>query len=124
MSHPVWEWRGDGSEQLVRRAELMELPDPLAGTPVYIAAAEYLAACGRTFVGYCSPADPSGLDYVQPVILAPGGAVHVWSEMKGRVDFQQVGAALGLATEQLFPLQIRCLVPTAEGFYSAVVDGT
>ena len=50
MSHPVWEWRGDGSEQLVRRAELMELPDPLAGTPVYIAAAEYLAASTT-----CSP---------------------------------------------------------------------
>jgi hypothetical protein len=123
-SHPVWEWRVDGLEKLVRPTELAELPDPAGDTPVHIAATEFLAACGSNFLGYCSPADPSGLDYVQPVILAGSGPVQLWSEAEGRVDIQRVAAALGLTTAQLFPLHIRCLVPTAEGIYSEVVDGT
>jgi hypothetical protein len=123
-SHPVWEWRAAGSEEFVRPSELVELPEPRGDTPVYIAATEFRAACGRTFFGYCSPADHSGLDYTQPVILAPSGGVRIWNEIEGRVDGQNVGASLGLATEQLFPLHIRCLVRTSEGMYSEILDGT
>ena len=46
----------------------------------YIARTRFVLADGSEWWGYCSPTDDSGLDYIQPVILTPGGPVRFWYE--------------------------------------------
>lgn len=35
---------------------------------------------GQKLMGFCSPQDPSGIDYTQPVILAEKGQVALWRD--------------------------------------------
>src|SRR5207248_4125604 len=63
-------------------------------------------------LGFCFPADDSGIDYLQPVIIA--GSVHVsfWFDgAPGRETLETQWRALGRQPAQIFPVGFRCLVP-------------
>jgi len=121
--HSVWEWQADGFNERARPAAVTLIPEFTNGGPIYIAATEFLVASGKRYLGYCSPADPSGLDYTQPIIFTQSGPVALWSEASSVVAYSEVAEALGLPKSEVFPLSIRCLVSTAEGEYTEVVGG-
>ena len=77
----------------------------------YVAATHFTFANGESCLGFCSPQDDSGLDYMQPVLFKNGVAVELFSEedrsLPGLVS--RLGVA-GLSIEQVFPLHLECLV--------------
>ena len=119
---PIWEVRDGSGSELVRPTSLTSLGEYRDG-PVHIAATRYVTAAGDTYYGYCSPADPSGPDYVQPVVLTPRGPFPLWDP--GGLSKAHVAAlcsALAVSPSALFPLQIECLVPVDGILYAGCVD--
>jgi hypothetical protein len=119
---PIWELRGDSGSELVRPTSFISLTE-YRGGPTHIAATRFIAAGGDTHYGYCSPADPSGLDYVQPVVLTPQGPFPLWHP--GGLSEAHVAAlcsALSVRPSNLFPLQIECLVPVDGILFTGCVD--
>lgn len=75
-----------------------------------LAATDFEFADGARSAGFCSPADNSGLDYVQPVIFGPDGHVPLWRPGLGAVASSAVAQELGKTVTQVFPLVWRCRV--------------
>ena len=119
---PIWELRGESGSELVCPTSLTALDEYHDG-PVHIAATRYVAASGDAYYGYCSPADTSGLDYVQPVVLTPRGPFPLWHPgglSQAHVD--ALASALSVAPSALFPLQMECLVTVDGVLYTGCVD--
>lgn len=75
--HPVWRYdssHGD-VQALVQPDERCQLSEQ--ETITFVAATIFRLADGSELTGLCSPSDPSGLDYLQPVILTAAGHVRL-----------------------------------------------
>src|SRR6056297_3482273 len=104
-------WRHDGGDD--DTAEVFPAVDFVDVDRVgYIAATRFMTADGTALIGFCSPQDPPGMDYVQPVVIANGGHIRLWHD--DPIPDEQLDATLALLGKQrsqVFPLQCRCLVP-------------
>jgi hypothetical protein len=113
----VWQYKGDDDVD----AEVWSGPPAKItdepGAPVYIALTEYYLASGVKHLGYTSPADWSGLDYVQPVIIVGREHVRLWDDTQGVIA--DAWRHLGPEKPDVFPITWRCVVPvdgdTAQG---------
>jgi hypothetical protein len=108
---PVWRFEGGtGAEALVARADratLSKLDDE-----IFLAATDFELFDSTLRFGFCFPAEDSGLDYLQPVIIA--GDTHVGFWFDGPVSaatLEKQWKALGKEPREIFPVQFRCLVP-------------
>lgn len=112
-------WRCHGSEA----GDSLATVEPVDGVSlreddaeVYIAATRFVLGDGSEHVGYCSPQDASGLDYVQPVVLTERGPNPLWFEnpLSARAE-SDWWDRFGRPRSDVFPVSWECLVP---------VDGT
>jgi hypothetical protein len=111
IASPVWRYEGGaGSEALVapsKRETLSQTDDE-----IFLAATEFALADASRHMGFCFPADDSGIDYLQPVIVGKSRHVTFWFE--GPVSAEELSrqwAAFGKDPKQIFPVAFRCLVP-------------
>jgi hypothetical protein len=111
IASPVWRYEGGaGSEALVapsKRETLSQYDDE-----IFLAATEFALADASRHMGFCFPADDSGVDYLQPVIVGRGRHVAFWFER--RVTTEELShqwSAFGKEPKQIFPVAFRCLVP-------------
>jgi hypothetical protein len=119
---PVWEWREVNEAEEVRPTEFRELTKYYSG-PGYIAATRFVLSNGQVQFGYCSPAEPSGLDYTQPVILTPPGRIPLWNDEDVREDqFVEYAEWLGVDRQSLLPIQVGCEVRVDGNYYREVVN--
>ena len=118
--HPIWEHKGESDDvSTISPAADFDSPE----THGYIAKTQFQTANGKTYLGYCSPQDTSGLDYVQPVILAGSNQIRLWDEDAGAVANPDVVAkGLGLEVAEVFPLRCSCLVSFEGKQWVEVVD--
>jgi hypothetical protein len=106
---PIWRYEGE-SDAVALVYPAADFTEP--GRHAYIARTRFLLADGSEWWGYCSPTDDSGLDYVQPVILAPGGSVWFWyDESPPEPEPARACRLLGRSPEQVFPVRFECVVP-------------
>jgi hypothetical protein len=106
---PIWRYQGHSDETAtVSPVSAFEHPNREA----YIARTKFTLADGSEWWGFCSPTDDSSLDYIQPVILAPGGPVAFWYEQQP-VEAEPARACrlLGGSPGQVFPVRFECQVP-------------
>ena len=69
-------------------------------------------ADGSELGGLCSPADSSGLDYLQPVILTATGHLPFWNEkLPGSALAALACRHLAKDSHSVFPLTFECSVP-------------
>ena len=118
---PVWEWVGSESDARVRPSDLRELSDYADG-PIYIALTYFRLAGGKQLYGYCSPADPSGLDYTRPVIITEAGSVPLWHDSP--LDPNVVSTYLSVLECQatdVFPMLVESQVPVDGEYYREYV---
>jgi hypothetical protein len=109
---PVWVYKSDTDDTSawVEETELTRISEEDSRT--YLAATEFILADGTKHYGYCSPADWSGLDYVQPVLLTPSGGVRLWLDpLSDPRLYEDEFALLEKPLSSIFPLSYRCLVP-------------
>jgi hypothetical protein len=90
---------------------------------VYLAVTLFTLASGHEQVGFCSPTDDSGIDYVQPVIITADGLVRLYHD--GAVTEEQLArelARLPAGGAGAFPIRYRCLVACDGRFAGGEVD--
>jgi len=119
----VWRYEGGtGAEATVAPIERAALSQ--ADDEIFLATTDFELFDGTMCFGYCFPADDSGLDYLQPVIVS--GAQHVAFWFDGPADPEVLGAqwrALGKRPEEIFPVAFHCLVPVDGRTISGRIDG-
>lgn len=119
---PVWRYQSKDGDTLATveaddRSHLSE-----SGAEVFVASTTFRLADGSEFQGLCSPADPSGLDYLQPVILTEEGHVRLWSEeTAGLSNAAAICQSLGRSSSEVFPLSFNCHVPVDESLVSGTI---
>jgi hypothetical protein len=110
--YPVWRYEGESDESAI--------VSPVAGfadpdREAYIARTRFVLADGSEWWGYCSPTDDSGLDYLQPVLITPGGPVRFWhDEAPPEPEPARTCRLLGRPVGRVFPARYECVV-TVEG---------
>ena len=121
QANPVWEYKGaSDADAMVSSTNLRAMVED--NDVVLLAATEFRLADGTKLSGFCSPSDPSGLDYVQPVICTRLGQVALWAEtLPTRAAVEMAWKPLGKRLDQVFPLQFRCLVPVNKQEVSGVI---
>ena len=122
-SCPVWRYEGGtGAEALVARAERQSLSQ--LDDEIFLAATEFDLRDSSRHFGYCFPADDSGVDYLQPVIIAGSRHVSFWFEGPVAQDALAIQwRALGKRPAEIFPVRFRCLVPVDGRTVSGRIDG-
>jgi len=114
---PVWEWREDDTGKYVQLTALQSLTEYSSG-PVHIAATRFTLGNGQVCFGYCSPAEASGLDYIQPVIIVEDNHVALWHEASSQTNhLAKVAALLNIDIVSLFPIGLECLIPVDGEYY-------
>ena len=77
-----------------------------------IVSTQFTLADGSVHLGYSSPVDSSGLDYVQPAIVTEDGHVRFWFDRAVSVAFLvQQWDPLHRREDEIFPIRWRSLVP-------------
>ena len=107
---PVWRYEGGtGQEALIAPSPRRSLSQ--SDDEIFLAATEFALADASRHLGFCFPADDSGIDYLQPVIVAPSGHVAFWFDGPiGSDALARQWAAFGREPKQIFPVAFRCLV--------------
>ncbi|HEY1434692.1 MAG TPA: PilZ domain-containing protein [Thermoanaerobaculia bacterium] len=121
---PVWRYEGGtGADALVSPANRTQLSQ--ADDEVFLAVTDFELYDGSRHMGFCFPADDSGIDYLQPAIISPEGHVNFWTD--GPVAPGELAArwrVLDKEPGQIFPASFRCLVPvdgrTVSGWIAGV----
>ncbi|NEQ44650.1 MAG: hypothetical protein F6K00_14230 [Leptolyngbya sp. SIOISBB] len=117
-SNPIWECCGDADATTsVTPCASFADPDRVG----YIARTKFILNDGSVHFGYCSPSDDSGLDYIQPVIIASGGHVPFWHDTQpSHPEPDTMLRLLGKKAADVFPVQFSCLA----SFDGTMLSGT
>jgi hypothetical protein len=107
---PVWRYEGETDDIAVvhatARTELSASDEEL-----FIARTQFALAGGAQHIGFCTPADGSRLDTLQPVIVTAHGPVYFWFDEPPTRDFlREQWRRLGADEASIFPVQFRCTV--------------
>ena len=118
---PVWRYDGgSGEDALVvaeDRASLSQQDEE-----ILLAATEFVLSDSSRHLGFCFPVDGEGIDYLQPVIVAPAMHVRFWFD--GSVTTELLAAqwnALGKEEREIFPVNFSCRVPVDGRTVSGVI---
>jgi hypothetical protein len=120
---PVWRYEGgSGEESLVapsERESLSQLDDE-----IFLAATEFALADASRHLGFCFPADDSGIDYLQPVIVGRSRHVAFWFDRPvSAEELARQWAAFGKEPKQIFPVAFRCRIPVDGRTVSGRISG-
>jgi len=108
---PVWKSLGGPDEKAIAEPTSRETLSERE-RETFLALTEFVLGNGQKHIGFCSPVDDSGLDYVQPVIVTTLGQVSFWFDQppaQGVVEEQW--SRLGVPESEVFPIEYTCLVP-------------
>ena len=110
-ANPVWRYEGGtGAQALVepaKRDALSRMDDE-----IFLAATAFELFDSTPHSGFCFPADDSGIDYLQPVIVSRSRHVSFWFDTPAPPELlESLLKALGKDPGEIFPVTFRCLVP-------------
>lgn len=120
IEKPVWEHRYFLDEEYVRPSDKTELTeDTNLG---YIVLTDFVLINGIKLIGFCSPLDTSGLDYIQPVIFTPDGQLIIfkendWTNAEKLTELEK----LNLTADQVFPITYVTRIPCDGSVYRGTI---
>ena len=123
QASPVWRYEGgSGSLAIVmpsRRTALSQNDDE-----IFLAATDFELFDGSRHFGFCFPADDSGIDYLQPVIVSPSGQVCFWFDGPASPEsLTKQWRLIGKEPADIFPVAFRCLVPVDGRTVTGRIEG-
>jgi len=120
---PVWRYEGgSGAHAAVVPTKHVSLSQ--TDDEIFLAATEFQLKDSSRHFGFCFPADDSGIDYLQPVIILPTRHVNFWFDGPAEPATLSVQwKALGRQPGDIFPVAYRCLVPVDGRTVSGKIDG-
>lgn len=123
IASPVWRYEGgsgvDAMVSSTKRVSLSQNDDE-----IFLAATEFRLFDSSSHFGFCFPADDSGIDYLQPVIVSSSGHVNFWFDGPASPE-TLAGQWRALAREprEIFPVVYRCIVPVDGRTVNGRIDG-
>jgi hypothetical protein len=121
--HLVWECHGtDDTDALVEPRAVAVVKE--GGPTVLLVATEFHLADGTKATGFCSPADDSGLDYLQPVVFSVDKQIPLWRPELGVHATDRICLDHGRPAASVFPIAWRCLVPVDGALRVGEITGT
>jgi hypothetical protein len=123
VASPVWRYEGgSGAEALVVPAQRSSLSQ--ADDEVFLAATDFELSDSSRHFGFCFPADDSGVDYLQPVIVNGPRQVAFWFDRPVAPEvLSEQWRALGKDPVDIFPVTFRCRVPVDGRTVSGRIGG-
>jgi hypothetical protein len=123
LASPVWRYEGgSGADATIAPSKRVSLS--LTDDEIFLAATEFELFDSSRHFGFCFPADDSGIDYIQPVILSPSGHVSFWFDGPAAPELlSSQWRALGKEPREIFPVAFRCLVPVDGRTVSGRIGG-
>jgi len=120
---PVWRYDGgEGADATIAPTKRKALSQ--ADDEIFLAATEFVLADGSRHSGFCFPADDSGIDYLQPVIISRTGHVSFWFDNTPEPDvLARQWQALGKKAKEIFPVSFKSLVPVDGRSVSGQITG-
>jgi len=118
----IWHYHGDTDDDAVVRATART---ELSGDDgdLFLARTQFVLANGAQHIGFCSPQDDSGLDYLQPAIVTSDGLVYFWfDEPPSRETLRAQWHRLGADREAIFPVHFRCTVPVDGKYVTGTIE--
>lgn len=111
VASPVWRYEGgSGTDARVAATDRQSLSQQ--DDEVFLAATDFELADSSRHFGFCFPADDSGIDYLQPVIVKGTRHVSFWFDGPASAEvLSHQWKTLAKTPEQIFPVVFRCLVP-------------
>lgn len=123
IASPVWRYEeGTGADAIVAPADRNALSQ--ADDEIFLAATDFELFDSSPHFGFCFPADDSGIDYLQPVIVAESQQVAFWFDVPaGPEALAAQWRVLGKTPEKIFPVTFRCRVPVDGRTVAGRIDG-
>lgn len=120
LNIPVWEHRTEDNIEYVIPTDQIEIIDD--GMRGFIVLTEFIFNNKSSHWGFCSPQDPSGLDYIQPVIFSKHGQVEIYRECEwDQEEILEAIEKLGYSFQEIFPIQYTSKIPCEGKFYSGTI---
>lgn len=120
---PLWRYRSTDGDATATVEEAARTSLSERDSDVFVAATTFRLADGSEVSGLCSPVDPSGLDYLQPVLFAAGGQLPLWSETAPfGLAPEKIAELLGRRVSEVFPVVFSCHVPVDGQLVSGTID--
>lgn len=122
LNTEVWKYLIIEDIEYVQKSDKMEISENSEEN--YIVLTEFELNNGKKYIGYCSPQDSSGIDYIQPVIFTENGQFafyrdRQWSEIE-KMDFF---SSLGLNFTEIFPVKYKTKILCDGKFHcGSIVD--
>jgi hypothetical protein len=114
---PVWKCWTDKGVEFVSATQCKSISGNSCDN--HIVLTEFVLNNGAIFTGFCSPQDPSGLDYIQPVLFTQNGQVNLHQENAWDNRTEQTALSqIGLAKESVFPIKYQTKIKCDNKFYS------
>lgn len=116
----VWEHRDEDNIEFVTTTDKIEIfKDTNIG---YIVLTEFILKNGKKYLGFCSPQDPSGLDYIQPVIFTDVGQVEFWRDNNfTEEDKEKALEMIGLNSADVFPIVFKTRIKCDKEYYTGTI---
>jgi hypothetical protein len=123
VTSPVWRYEGgSGADATVapsKRVSLSRTDDE-----IFLAGTDFELFDSSRHFGFCFPADDSGIDYLQPVILSASGHVSFWFDGPAVPEvLARQWRALGKEAREMFPVAFRCRVSVDGRTVSGRIEG-
>ena len=120
LKWPVWRYWTTGEMEFVQSETIQEITE--ISDNCYIVLTEFILNNKIKFIGFCSPQDFSGLDYIQPVILTKVGQVNLYKELAFDEDDKLKDITkLGYTFEEVFPIYFHVKISCDGEFRSGKV---
>lgn len=120
LDNNVWEHWSDSLIEYVRPSNNLSLSETSVNG--HIVLTTFLLNNKTSLFGFCSPQDPSGLDYIQPVALTSNGQVHFYKETPWTLEEEKAALnAIGLQKSDIFPIQFQTKVNCDNKTYNGTI---
>jgi hypothetical protein len=89
----------------------------------YIVRTQFRLADNSTYIGFCSPQDTSGIDYIQPVIVTGNGHLPFFlTKKESAIIEEKVKSVLNKSTANIFPITYVAEVKCDGEFYKGLIE--
>ncbi|MBI5914767.1 MAG: hypothetical protein HY842_05275 [Bacteroidetes bacterium] len=116
----VWEhWYEDNTEYVKQSDKEEIFEDSDIG---HIVLTDFMLNNQTKHLGYCSPQDPSGIDYIQPTIFTDNGQVEFYNDIGWTSDNKRKALEkLRLDWQDVFPIVYKTRIKCDGEFYSGII---
>jgi hypothetical protein len=120
LESSVWEYWLENETEFVKATNKTEISE--LDSKRYIVLTDFELQNKLKYLGFCSPMDTSGLDYIQPVIISEKGQINFWMDFGWNIKQKEIELAkLGLNQKMAFPIIYKSRIAVDGLFYEGII---